>query len=104
METVSQDPAYGGDRLQFFNVQEPFSLPVSEFEVRWRDVDNVWVQFGTTKTLKKNPDGWTIAGSRSDMLLVPRSPISLPISDEKRAKDILPSAMHRLPSCLRMGS
>src|SRR5947209_16698200 len=59
METVSQDPAYGGDRLQFFNVQEPFSLPVSEFEVRWRDVDNVWVQFGTTKTLKKNPDGWT---------------------------------------------
>jgi len=58
MEAISRDLTYGGERLKFFNVGEPFSLSVSEFEVRWKEVDNVWVQFGTTKTLKKD-NGWT---------------------------------------------
>jgi len=43
----------------FFEVEEPFSLPKDEFEKKWKGVNNVWVQFGNTKVLKKDPEGWT---------------------------------------------
>jgi hypothetical protein len=49
------DPDYNGDRLQLFNLDKPLTLSVQDFEARWSEVDNVWVQFGTTKTLKKDP-------------------------------------------------
>lgn len=61
MEKFTQDvdPTYGGDRLQFFDVQKPLTLSITDFENKWREVDNVWVQFGGTKQLKKDPHGWT---------------------------------------------
>ena len=59
METIEQDLTYGGDRLQLFNIQNPLVIPISEFEIKWKTVDNVWVQFGTTKILKKDPNRWT---------------------------------------------
>ena len=52
------DPNYGGDRLQLFNVEEPITFSLQEFEVKWREVDNIWSQVGTTKPLKKGI-GWT---------------------------------------------
>ena len=57
METIEQDLTYGGDRLQLFNIQNPLVIPILEFETKWKTVDNVWVQFGTTKILKKDPNG-----------------------------------------------
>jgi len=53
------DPTYGGDRLKLFNVEEPLTFSLQEFESKWKEVDNVWVQFGTTKTLKSDSHGWT---------------------------------------------
>ena len=47
------------DRQKFFNVEEPFTLPKEEFENKWKEVSNIWVQFGGTKTLKRDPEGWT---------------------------------------------
>ena len=73
MKTIVQDPTHGGDRLQLFNVEEPLTLSISEFEAKWRGVNNVWVQFENTKTLKKNPQGWTTVDLENDMLLVQKS-------------------------------
>ena len=33
-------------------------LSIQDFEAKWKEVDNVWVQFGSTKMLKKD-QGWT---------------------------------------------
>ena len=52
------DPKYGGDRLQLFNIERPLTLSIQDFEAKWKEVDNVWVQFGSTKMLKKD-QGWT---------------------------------------------
>ena len=49
------DPDYGGERLLFFNVEQPLTLSAREFEIKWKEVDNVWTQFGNTKKLKKDP-------------------------------------------------
>jgi hypothetical protein len=59
MESLSQNLTYGGDRLQLFNVGQPLTFSILDFEARWKEVDNVWVQFGATKALKKDPNGWT---------------------------------------------
>jgi MULE transposase domain len=53
------NPNYGGDRLQLFNVEQPLTLSLQDFEVKWKEVDNVWVQFGTTTILKKGGGGWS---------------------------------------------
>ena len=45
-------------RLKFFDIQQPFTLSIEEFEIQWKTIDNVWVQFGGTKPLKK-AIGWT---------------------------------------------
>lgn len=55
----NSDPKYGGDRLRLFNVDEPFTLPLTEFEEKWKEVDNVWCQTGKTERSKRHPDGWT---------------------------------------------
>src|SRR5436305_1178013 len=51
------DLTYGGDRLMFFNVEEPFTLSLSEFEEKWKEVDNVCVQVGSTKILRSQMVG-----------------------------------------------
>jgi hypothetical protein len=60
MEAFNQvpDPLYGGNRLRFFNVEEPLTLSAKDFETEWKEIDNIWVQFGSTKSLKKD-SGWT---------------------------------------------
>ncbi|RUS14970.1 hypothetical protein BC937DRAFT_93092 [Endogone sp. FLAS-F59071] len=47
------------NRQTFFDVTEPFSLSKDEFKEKWKEVDNIWTQLGNTKTLKKDPQGWT---------------------------------------------
>lgn len=59
LEKHPADPNYGGDRLRLFNVEGSPSFSIKEFEKKWKEVDNVWVQFGATKMLKKDPNGWT---------------------------------------------
>lgn len=53
------DPTYGGDRLQLFNIENPLTFSIQEFERKWIEVDNIWTQFGATKQLKKDLSGWT---------------------------------------------
>ena len=72
METIVQDPTHGGDRLQLFNVEEPLALSISESEAKWRG-NNVWVQFGNTKTLKKDGRKATTVDLENVMLLVQKS-------------------------------
>ena len=50
---------YGGERLKFFNINQPFSMSISDFEIKWPEVSNIWVQVGQTKRLTKDPLGWT---------------------------------------------
>lgn len=61
MEFFNQnvDLTYGGDRLQLFNVEAPITFSLQDFEAKWKEVDNVWTQFGTTRKPKKDPNGWT---------------------------------------------
>lgn len=61
MEFFNQpaNPNYGGDRTQLFNIEQPLTLSMQEFDSKWNEVDNIWVQFGETKILKKDPNGWT---------------------------------------------
>ena len=53
------DPNYGGNRLQLFNIESSLTFTMQEFEEKWTEVDNIWTQFGMTKLLKKDPSGWT---------------------------------------------
>ena len=53
------NPNYGGNRLQLFNIEIPLTFTMQEFEEKWTEVDNIWTQFGVTKLLKKDPSGWT---------------------------------------------
>ena len=53
------DPNYGGDHLNLFNIKQPLTLSIQNFEAKWKEINNVWVQFGNTKTLKQDPQGWT---------------------------------------------
>ena len=47
------NPNYSGDRLQLFNIEQPLTLSLQDFEVKWKEDDNIWVPFGTTTILKK---------------------------------------------------
>ena len=52
------DASYGHERLKFFNIHQPFTMSIEEFEIKWKTIDNIWVQFGGKKILKKD-HGWT---------------------------------------------
>lgn len=55
---MEQTQTLNGERLTYFNVDKPFTVSKEVFEIKWPQVDNVWVQVGQTKLLKKG-SGWT---------------------------------------------
>src|SRR4051794_16324654 len=53
------DPIYGGDRLQLFNVENPLTFSLQDFEAKWRDrqcLGAVWSKEGT----EEKGGGWTM--------------------------------------------